>query len=318
MPQSDERPLRELQKKSQSAYSAPPSPFIPSPDFTPTPAARLAPPRSTLPSHSQLILEETTPRSKKFGTAALGDEAVKYGEGAPVTLDMVNGLTLNGLSYMLATDQDHTLWVRQGPTTEALDTVDTKVDEALDNLLQEHMKAKTQVVTKEKLEDIFPKVLEVDDQLVFSVRKFFAKVRITDFSLDREVPLDLTPIAPLKEELHRRARVNAKKYIKAFANDNNIGKEDYKAKPFPSELTSIGIKKPNFDTILPDPLSKSVTWSELSTHLDGFNIKYLAPVTVTRLLHAARAPPRDARVPLPSPQLTPCPDRLAHSPIPSL
>ena len=42
-------------------------------------------------------------------------------------------------------------------------------------------------------------------------------------------------------------------------------------------------EKPNFDTILPDPLSKSVTWSELSTHLDGFNIKYLAPVTVTRL-----------------------------------
>lgn len=242
---------------------------------------------------------------------------MKYGEGAPVTLDMVNGLTLNGLSYMLATDQDHTLWVRQGPTTEALDTVDTKVDEALDKLLQEHMKAKTQVVTKAKLEDIFPKVLEVDDLLVSSVQEFFANVQITPDMIDRSY--DLTPIVPLKEKLHSRARDNAKKYIKAFANgNNNIGKEEYEKKLFPSELTSIGIKKPNFDTILSDPLSESVTWSELSTHLDGFNIKYLAPVTVTRLLHAARAPPRDARVPLPSPQLTPCPDRLAHSPIPSL
>ena len=37
----------------------------------------------------------------------------KYGEGAPVTLDMVNGLTLNGLSYMLASDQDHMeRWVK--------------------------------------------------------------------------------------------------------------------------------------------------------------------------------------------------------------
>ena len=52
---------------------------------------------------------QNTPRSKKFGDAAPAsndrDNVAKYGEGAPVTLDMVNGLTLNGLSYMMASDQ---------------------------------------------------------------------------------------------------------------------------------------------------------------------------------------------------------------------
>lgn len=52
---------------------------------------------------------QNTPRSKKFGDAAPasndGDNVAKFGEGAPVTLDMVNGLTLNGLSYMMASDQ---------------------------------------------------------------------------------------------------------------------------------------------------------------------------------------------------------------------
>ena len=62
---------------------------------------------------------ENTPRSRKFGKAAPtgdgDDNEEKYGAGAPVTLDMVSGLTMNGLSYMMASDQhegwQNKLWV---------------------------------------------------------------------------------------------------------------------------------------------------------------------------------------------------------------
>ena len=49
---------------------------------------------------------QNTPRSKKFGEEPTADaDKEKYGGGAPVTLDMMSGLTLNGLSYMMASDQ---------------------------------------------------------------------------------------------------------------------------------------------------------------------------------------------------------------------
>ena len=87
----------------------------------------------TLHPHSQEIILQNTPRSRKFGNATKGDDT-KYGEGAPVTLDMVDGLTMNGLSYMMASDQDEAYWVRDRDTWT--EKVLKKVDKALKALVR--------------------------------------------------------------------------------------------------------------------------------------------------------------------------------------
>ena len=57
---------------------------------------------------------QNSPRSRSFGDAATGQAAAQYGRGAPITLDMVNGITMNGLSYHMATEPPN-LWMKYLP-----------------------------------------------------------------------------------------------------------------------------------------------------------------------------------------------------------
>lgn len=95
-------------KQSKAAVSAPATVPLPHPvhgiarccshSHRPCPSAL---------AQAQEILVKTAPRRKTWGESATGADALgHYGAGEPVVLDMMMGLTLNGLSYTMASDQD--------------------------------------------------------------------------------------------------------------------------------------------------------------------------------------------------------------------
>lgn len=93
-------------KQTQAAVSAPATVPLPHPLHC---IARCSHSHRLCPSalaQAQDILVKNAPRKKTWGDSASGADALgHYGAGEPVVLDMMMGLTLNGLSYAMASDQ---------------------------------------------------------------------------------------------------------------------------------------------------------------------------------------------------------------------